>query len=91
MIQTGHEANTNHAQNRWVSTSTAVVINDHALRAYDEIHDDEEVTAAVLIRAPKLFPPRGTSRIERAPSHNGIGYRVSLEIKNATAEIGAEQ
>lgn len=46
--------------------------------------------AAVLIRVANFFASRGTARIGRGLSDDGIGGRLSIELKNGVVEIGAE-
>ena len=67
------------------------LIDDHSRYAYSEILADEKGTtcAAFLIRAAEAFAHAGITRIERLITDNHMSYKLSRDMREAVAELGA--
>lgn len=67
------------------------LIDDHSRYAYSEILPDEKgaTCAAFLIRATEAFAAAGITRIEQVITDNHMSYKLSRDMRQAMATIGA--
>jgi transposase InsO family protein len=67
------------------------LVDDHSRLAYSEIHPDEKgaTCAGFLLRAATYFAGHGIARIERVMTDNAFNYRLSADMAQALAQLGA--
>jgi transposase InsO family protein len=67
------------------------LIDDHSRYAYSEILPDEKGTtcAAFFLRAADAFAKAGITRIERLITDNHMSYKLSRDMREAVAAVGA--
>ncbi|MEO6412233.1 MAG: IS481 family transposase [Pedococcus sp.] len=67
------------------------VVDDHSRLAYSEILPDEKgpTCAAFLLRAAAAFAQAGIPRIERLITDNHMSYKLSHDMRDAVAALGA--
>jgi transposase len=68
------------------------LVDDHTRLAYSEVLPDERGTtcAAFLLRAAVYFLGFGITRIERVMTDNHFSYRLSADMHQAIAALGAK-
>jgi transposase InsO family protein len=68
------------------------VVDDHSRLAYSEVLGDEKGTtcAAFLLRAAAYFAGHGIIRIERVMTDNHFSYKLSRDVADAMAALGAK-
>lgn len=66
-------------------------VDDHSRLAYSEIHPDEKgaTCAGCLTRAATYFADHGITRIERVMTDNHFSYRLSTNVRDVLATLGA--
>ena len=67
------------------------LIDDHSRYAYSEILPNEQgaTCAAFLLRAADAFAQAGITRIERLITDNHMSYKLSRDMREAVAALGA--
>ncbi|WP_395657829.1 IS481 family transposase [Nocardioides sp.] len=67
------------------------LIDDHSRYAHSEILPDEKgaTCAAFLLRAAEAFAAAGITRIEQVITDNHMSYKLSRDMREAIAAIGA--
>jgi transposase InsO family protein len=67
------------------------LIDDHSRYAYSEILPNEKgpTCAAFLLRAAEAFAEAGITRIERLITDNHMSYKLSRDMREAVAALGA--
>lgn len=68
------------------------LVDDHSRFAYSEILPDEKGTtcAAFLLRAAEAFAAAGITRIEELITDNHFSYKLSADVRDAVAILGAK-
>ena len=67
------------------------MVDDHSRLAYSEILPDEKgpTCAGFITRAATYFATRGISRIEEVITDNHMSYKLSHDVRDAIAQLGA--
>lgn len=67
------------------------LVDDHSRLAYSEILPDEKgpTCAGFLLRAAEHFAGHGITRIQRVITDNHMSYRLSNDMRDALAALGA--
>jgi transposase InsO family protein len=67
------------------------MVDDHSRLAYSEILPDEKgaTCAAFIARAAARFADLGITRIERVITDNHMSYKLSYDVRDVIADLGA--
>jgi transposase InsO family protein len=68
------------------------MVDDHTRLAYSEVLSDEKgsTCAAFILRAAADFTTRGIPRIEEVITDNHMSYKLSYDVRDAIAVLGAK-
>ena len=68
------------------------MVDDHTRLAYSEVLSDEKgaTCAAFILRAAADFAARGIPRIEEVITDNHMSYKLSYDVRDAIAVLGAK-